>query len=115
MNDCFSPQVTLANPDDTSKPVKLPSEQVKIFNLPAEVNLLDAGALKIRERFFPFMVLKFSLKVSFIGRDRDISHMSSSHSVWIDIERSELSVVIKGMLSCMYSSSGALYLFAHYS
>ena len=42
------------------------------------------------------MTLKFSLKVGFIGRDRDLGHFSGSHSVWLEVERSELNVVIKG-------------------
>jgi len=91
----------LANPDDTSRPLNLPSEQVRTFDLPTSLNLLDAGSMTIRERYFGFVTLKFSLKISFVGRDRDLSHFTGSHSVWLEVERSELAVLIKGMVMIM--------------
>ncbi|KAK3736330.1 hypothetical protein QZH41_020801, partial [Actinostola sp. cb2023] len=89
-------EVTLANPDDKSKPIRLPTDETRTFDLPTSLNVEDAGAMKIRERFFPFMTLKFSLKIGFIGRDRDLSYYFATHSVWLDVERSELGVIIKG-------------------
>lgn len=81
---------------------------MRVFDLPTKLNLQDAGAMKIRERYFGFVTLKFSLKIGFVGRDRDLSHFSASHSVWLEVERSELAVLIKGriMMNIMMMITG---------
>ncbi|XP_048582698.1 polycystic kidney disease and receptor for egg jelly-related protein [Nematostella vectensis] len=89
-------EVTLLNPDDESRPFNLPVNEIKTFDLPARDTIMDAGSIKIKERTFPFITLKFTLEVGFVGSDRDLTHFTHSHSVWIEVEKSLLYAVIRG-------------------
>ena len=89
-------EVTHGNPHDESKPLELPVDAVREIKLPATSLDLERADLPIKERQLPFGLIKFKLKLGFIGKDRDLSDKFGTHTVWIEVERSELFAVIRG-------------------
>ncbi|XP_015762206.1 PREDICTED: uncharacterized protein LOC107341314 [Acropora digitifera] len=89
-------EVSFADPHDESKPLDLSESLVRMVKLPATELDLEAADLTIKERKLPFGLIKFSLKLGFIGKDRDLSDIFGTHTVWIEVKRSELEAVIRG-------------------
>ena len=89
-------EVTLDDPHSESKPLELPVDPVRKMDLPATTVELETADLLIRERKLPFGLIKFNLKLGFIGRDRDLSDIFGTQTVWIEVKRSELEAVIRG-------------------
>ena len=89
--------VTREDPNNDSIPLDLSVDFVRIFNTPVSVEALRTADLLIKERKLPFGYIKFNLKVSFIGKNRDLSEFSGTSSVWIEVKRSEMFAVIRGM------------------
>lgn len=87
-------QVTHDDPRDESKPLELPVDPVRI--LPVTTVDLGEADLLIKERKLPFGLIKFNLKLGFIGKDRDLSDISGTHTVWIEVKRSDMYAVIRG-------------------
>ena len=88
--------VSRENPNNESIPLQLPVELVRILNVPVTPDSLQTADLVIRERKLPFGFIKFSLKLGFIGKDRDLSEIFDTYSVWIEVKRSEMFAVIRG-------------------
>ena len=89
-------EVTLDDPRNESRPLELPVDPVRKVDLPAAEVDLETADLLIRERKLPFGLIKFNLKLGFIGRDRDLSDIFGTDTVWIEVKRSELKAVIRG-------------------
>ena len=89
-------EVSLADPHNESKPLDLSVNLVRMVNLSAAELNLGAADLAIKERKLPFGLIKFSLKLGFIGKNRDLSDIFETHTVWIEVKRSELEAVIRG-------------------
>ena len=88
--------VTRDDHNNESVPLQL-ADQVRNITLPATANDLRSADLLIKERKLPFAFIKFRLKVGFIGKDRDLSEIYHTYSVFIDVKRSDMIAVIRGM------------------
>ena len=90
--------VTYDDPNNESIPIPdLSVDLVRILKTPVTVDALRLADLLIKERRLPFGYIKFKLTVSFIGKDRDLSEFSGTDSIWIEVKRSEMTAVIRGM------------------
>ena len=89
--------VTRDNPNDDSIPLQLPVDQVRIVNVPATADDLRSADLQIKERKLPFAYIKFRLKLGFIGKDRDLSEIYDTYIAFIEVKRSDMFAVIRGM------------------
>ena len=89
--------VTRENPKNESVPLQLPVDQVHIFHAPVTADALRSADLLIKERKLPFAYIKFSLKFGFIGKDRDLSEIYDIDNVFIEVKRSDMFAVIRGM------------------
>lgn len=89
-------EVTLADPYNEGKPLELPVDLVRKVDLPASEVDLETTDLLFKERKLPFGLMRFSLKLGFIGKDRDLSDIFGTHTVWIEVERSKLRAEIRG-------------------
>ena len=103
-------QVTRDDPNDESKPFELPCSKdqgdcfLREIALPTTTSELEIADLVVSKGTFPFGHIKIVLKLGFIGTDRDLSDISATSSVVIEVERSELVAVIRGKLGI--ASSG---------
>ena len=88
--------VTRDNPKNESVPLQLPVEQVRNLHVPVTADALRSAHLLIKERKLPFAYIKFSLKLGFIGKDRDLSEIYDTDSVFIEVKRSDMFAVIRG-------------------
>ena len=88
--------VTRDNPNNESIPLQLPVELVRMLNISATEKTLQSADLLIRERKLPFGYIKFSLKLGFIGKDRDLSDIYDTYNVWIEVKRSDMTAAIRG-------------------
>lgn len=89
--------VTRDDHNNESVPLQLPVDQVRNISLPATADDLRSVDLLIKERKLPFAFIKFRLKVGFIGKDRDLSEIYHTYNVFIDVKRSDMFAVIRGM------------------
>ena len=89
--------VTRDDPNNDSIPLQLPVDQVRNISVPATADALRSADLLIKERKLPFAYIKFRLKVGFIGTDRDLSETYRTYNVFIDVKRSDMFAVIRGM------------------
>ena len=91
-------EVSFADPHNESKLLELSEDLVRMVELPATDLDLETTDLIIRERKLPFGLIKFNLKLGFIGKERDLSAIFGTHTVWVEVKRSELEAVIRGRL-----------------
>lgn len=89
--------VTRDNPNNESIPLQLPVDHVRILDVSATADALRSADLLIKERKLPFAYIKFSLKFGFIGKDHNLSKIFDTYSVWIEVKRSDMFAVIRGM------------------
>ena len=89
-------EVTRDDMHNESKPLELPVDPVRKVDLPATTVELETADLLIRERKLPLGLIKFNLKLGFIGRDRDLSDIFGTSTVWIEVKRSEPEAVKRG-------------------
>lgn len=89
--------VTRDNPNNESIPLQLPVDQVRNVSVPATADALRSADLIIKERKLPFAFIKFRLKLGFIGKDRNLSEIYDTYIVFIEVKRSDMSAVIRGM------------------
>ena len=84
-------------PDNETDPLELPFDSVRKLDVPLSKEDLEETHLTIRERKLPFGLIKFKFTLSFIGLDRDLSEIFGTASILVEVERSNILAVIKGI------------------
>ena len=81
--------------DETSKPFPL-SDPEKVYDISSTTADLESSFLLIKERTLPFSIVLVSLKVWYIGLERNVSNIYGEDSVWIEVQSSPLFATIRG-------------------